>query len=128
MDNICYNCGSSEHTLKACPEPRSATLPHARCFICSELGHLTSACPRNERGVYPRGGGCRFCGANTHLARDCDRRRGDGSKGSTSEPVRAAVIRDAKRENSENINPPPSTSTKIKSNGSSTKKSKTVHF
>ncbi len=35
------------------------------------MGHLASSCQGNERGIYPRGGGCRFCGSKQHLARDC---------------------------------------------------------
>ncbi len=69
---ICYNCGSKEHTLKACREPRrEAALTFASCFICKQQGHISNQCPQNTRGIYPRGGGCRFCGSNKHLARDC---------------------------------------------------------
>lgn len=46
-------------------------LAFASCFICKETGHLASQCQKNEHGIYPRGGGCRFCGSNKHLARDC---------------------------------------------------------
>ncbi|RUP51153.1 hypothetical protein BC936DRAFT_149636 [Jimgerdemannia flammicorona] len=43
----------------------------AKCFICNTQGHLSSACPQNEKGLYPKGGSCRFCGKVDHLAKDC---------------------------------------------------------
>lgn len=71
MEYICYNCGSNDHTLSQCPNPRGQDLPFASCFICDQRGHLASGCERNENGIYPRGGGCRFCGSKFHLAKDC---------------------------------------------------------
>lgn len=41
------------------------------CFLCDAKGHLASACPKNERGVYPNGGCCHYCGSVRHLARNC---------------------------------------------------------
>ena len=29
-------------------------------FNCLQTGHLAKACPDNPRGLYPKGGGCRF--------------------------------------------------------------------
>nr|TKS04443.1 Actin-depolymerizing factor 7 [Populus alba] len=43
----------------------------ANCFICKERGHLSKDCPKNTRGIYPKGGCCKVCGGVTHLARDC---------------------------------------------------------
>ncbi|OLY77889.1 hypothetical protein AYI68_g8075 [Smittium mucronatum] len=67
---ICYHCGSDEHTTKSCPTP-GKTFPFATCFICNKTGHLSSKCPQNQKGVYPNGGSCKFCGSVSHLARDC---------------------------------------------------------
>ncbi|KAJ3054260.1 hypothetical protein HK097_002245 [Rhizophlyctis rosea] len=98
VEGICYRCGSLEHRLAQCKKktdsrnyhfcflvwldsprkdnqiPRNTTgnpLPFASCFICNQKGHLSSQCPENERGLYPNGGGCKFCGSVRHLARDC---------------------------------------------------------
>ncbi|KAI8579210.1 hypothetical protein K450DRAFT_243291 [Umbelopsis ramanniana AG] len=69
---ICYNCGSTEHSLKACKKPRNGTkLPFAKCYVCEGTGHLAGQCPKNEKGMYPNGGNCRFCGKVDHLAKDC---------------------------------------------------------
>lgn len=43
----------------------------ATCFVCKETGHLSGQCPKNEKGLYPNGGACRFCGKVDHLAKDC---------------------------------------------------------
>ena len=46
-------------------------LPFAKCFVCKKEGHLSSKCPENDKGLYPNGGGCRFCSQVDHLAKDC---------------------------------------------------------
>lgn len=76
MQLICYNCGSTEHALRACEKPKSkdGTLPFASCFICKEKGHISRDCPNNANGIYAKGGNCHVCGSKAHLARHCPER------------------------------------------------------
>ena len=85
--NICYKCGSIEHRIQLCPKiqpflkgksPKAkidfsklGELPFANCYICSKSGHLSSTCPLNTKGVYPKGGSCKECGSVFHYAIDC---------------------------------------------------------
>ncbi|CAG8488953.1 9176_t:CDS:2 [Ambispora gerdemannii] len=75
---LCYTCGSTEHTSKNCKEPifskdnKNIKYQYAKCFICGEQGHLSGKCAKNEKGLYPNGGSCRFCGKVDHFAKDCD--------------------------------------------------------
>ncbi len=73
----CYKCGSDEHTSRECKSKRKAgdAYAFATCFICKQTGHLAKACPDNPRGLYPKGGGCRFCGSVEHLKSDCPRKK-----------------------------------------------------
>jgi zinc finger CCHC domain-containing protein 9 len=66
-------CGSSQHTLSKCRKPadKANSLPFASCFVCKGTGHLVSACPQNDKGVYPNGGCCKLCSKTDHLARNC---------------------------------------------------------
>ncbi|RWS31826.1 zinc-finger protein-like protein [Leptotrombidium deliense] len=67
---VCYRCGSTEHKLSNCT--RSANkLNFARCFVCREIGHISRDCPKNTKGVYPKGGACKKCGSKDHLVKDC---------------------------------------------------------
>ncbi len=76
MQLICYNCGSTEHALRACEKPKSkdGTLPFASCFICKQKGHISRDCPSNANGIYAKGGSCHVCGSKAHLARNCPER------------------------------------------------------
>ena len=73
ISNSCYRCGSKEHALSKCPiplDPENPT-PLASCFVCNKAGHLSKDCPLNDKGLYPHGGGCKFCGSVRHLAQHC---------------------------------------------------------
>ncbi|KAJ1727250.1 hypothetical protein LPJ72_006024 [Coemansia sp. Benny D160-2] len=67
---MCYHCGSEDHTTKSCPRP-GKTFPFATCYVCKQRGHLASKCKSNDNGLYPNGGGCKYCGSKQHLMRDC---------------------------------------------------------
>ncbi|KAF9158956.1 hypothetical protein DFQ26_007086 [Actinomortierella ambigua] len=62
---MCYSCGSMEHTTATCKKLNKDgnKFKFATCFVCKGQGHLASACPKNEKGLYPQGGSCRFCEA-----------------------------------------------------------------
>lgn len=72
-NEICYKCGSPDHSLKECKLYRKGDkkLPHATCYICSNKGHLASACPSNVKGIYVNGGSCRTCGSTQHVSLSC---------------------------------------------------------
>jgi len=72
----CFKCGSLEHISKDCKSnlKRENAYRFAVCFICKQEGHLAKTCPDNPRGLYPKGGGCVFCGSVEHLKRDCPRK------------------------------------------------------
>ena len=71
-NNMCYNCGSTEHTLYKCNKPIDYNnLPFALCFKCKKRGHISANCPENENGIYIHGGSCFVCGAKDHLAKNC---------------------------------------------------------
>ncbi|KAG0254056.1 hypothetical protein BG011_006000 [Mortierella polycephala] len=70
---MCYSCGSLEHKTQDCKKlsKDGNKFKFATCFVCKEQGHLAGACPKNEKGMYPKGGSCRFCNKVDHLAKDC---------------------------------------------------------
>ncbi|KAJ1881847.1 hypothetical protein LPJ66_011247, partial [Kickxella alabastrina] len=67
---VCYRCGSGDHTTKDCKK-KGNSFSFATCFVCGGQGHLASACQKNEKGLYPNGGSCKYCGSTQHLVKDC---------------------------------------------------------
>ncbi|XP_050378268.1 uncharacterized protein LOC126795474 [Argentina anserina] len=54
----------------ACPSARTAhvrQLASVRCFVCNEMGHCATTCPKPKRTC------CFKCGQVGHMARDCTR-------------------------------------------------------
>ncbi|CAG2161661.1 unnamed protein product [Oppiella nova] len=43
----------------------------------SQNKHITRDCPRNTRGVYPKGGSCKACHSVNHLIKDCPQNQKD---------------------------------------------------
>mmetsp|Transcript_16313 Transcript_16313/g.43974 ORF Transcript_16313/g.43974 Transcript_16313/m.43974 type:complete len:226 (+) Transcript_16313:56-733(+) len=72
----CWNCGSTEHLSRDCPNPpneeaeanRPARKPARgqRCFNCGETGHIASECAHKNLG--PK---CYRCSQYGHIGRDC---------------------------------------------------------
>ena len=92
---ICYKCGSTEHTLAQCPKRKKdsdESLPFATCFICEKQGHLASACPENEHGIYINGGACKHCGSNQHRATDCPENSFNKKKNETKKEGRVEEV------------------------------------
>lgn len=92
---VCFNCGSPDHTLKSCTKARESrsSLKFANCFICKQQGHIARDCPENPNGLYPNGGCCHICLQKTHLVRDCPER--------TEEDKQMALLRKQKAEDDE---------------------------
>uniref|UniRef100_A0A1E1XBZ6 Putative e3 ubiquitin ligase n=1 Tax=Amblyomma aureolatum TaxID=187763 RepID=A0A1E1XBZ6_9ACAR len=91
---ICFKCGSTEHFSSACSVQTSKDneFPYAKCFICKQQGHLSRKCPRNEKGAFPKGGHCNFCGAVDHFKKECPEMERNKKNNSNEESEIAADI------------------------------------
>jgi len=104
--NICYNCGSKQHTFKDCPNPKKQgknAMRYATCFICNEIGHLSKDCPQNENGIYPYGGSCYFCGSKMHKKAECPNKKKGFQKPVASNQNGMQIESDAEDNSQENI-------------------------
>ena len=79
VEAVCYKCGATDHTAKRCRQRGATGFAFATCFVCGETGHLAGQCPKNDHGLYPYGGGCKFCGSVNHYARDCRPTQAEGT-------------------------------------------------
>lgn len=104
---ICFKCGSTEHFSSACTVQTSKDneFPYAKCFICKQQGHLSRKCPRNDKGVYPKGGHCNFCGAIDHFKKECPEMEKNKSKTSEESEVAADIVSFGQSADAENIVP-----------------------
>lgn len=104
---ICFKCGSTEHFSSACTVQTSKDneFPYAKCFICKQQGHLSRKCPRNDKGVYPKGGHCNFCGAIDHFKKECPEMEKNKSKTSDESEVAADIVSIGQSADAENIVP-----------------------
>uniref|UniRef100_L7M4N4 Putative e3 ubiquitin ligase n=1 Tax=Rhipicephalus pulchellus TaxID=72859 RepID=L7M4N4_RHIPC len=104
---ICFKCGSTEHFSSACTVQTSKDneFPYAKCFICKQQGHLSRKCPRNDKGVYPKGGHCNFCGAIDHFKKECPEMEKNKSKNSEESEVAADIVSIGQSADAENIVP-----------------------
>ncbi|KAH8039665.1 hypothetical protein HPB51_008258 [Rhipicephalus microplus] len=104
---ICFKCGSTEHFSSACTVQTSKDneFPYAKCFICKQQGHLSRKCPRNDKGVYPKGGHCNFCGAIDHFKKECPKMEKNKSKTSEESEIAADIVSVGQSADAENIVP-----------------------
>lgn len=104
---ICFKCGSTEHFSSACTVQTSKDneFPYAKCFICKQQGHLSRKCPRNDKGVYPKGGHCNFCGAIDHFKKECPEMEKNKSKTSEESEIAADIVSVGQSADAENIVP-----------------------
>lgn len=120
-DRNCFKCGSKDHSSKECQSKLKGADAYrfAKCFVCGQDGHLAKSCPDNPRGLYPKGGGCRFCGSVEHLKSECPRK--------SEKDARSAVC--VSVQNKRSIEDEGDLQTKKKSkSGDQAKKSKKVSF
>ncbi|XP_037563809.1 uncharacterized protein LOC119442840 [Dermacentor silvarum] len=104
---ICFKCGSTEHFSSACTVQTSKDneFPYAKCFICKQQGHLSRKCPRNDKGVYPKGGHCNFCGGIDHFKKECPEMEKNKSKTGEESEVAADIASIGLSADAENIVP-----------------------
>ena len=115
----CFKCGSFDHTSKECKSKLKGgdAFKFAVCFICNESGHLAKSCPDNPKGLYPKGGSCRFCGSVEHLKSECPRKTEKDDR----EEIKIGRIND-------NVELEPERIKSFKKTGKEMKKKKLVKF
>ncbi len=74
-------------------------MPYATCFICSQNGHISKACPKNAKGIYPNGGCCKICQSTFHLIKDCPEKNASKALGGE---ITLSKVEDFKKHDTEN--------------------------
>ena len=62
-DRLCGGCGSTEHSLRTCPQKNMSTI---QCYGCGQKGHIRADCPMASKGM-----GCLNCGRKNHETENC---------------------------------------------------------
>ncbi|XP_071840649.1 ATP-dependent RNA helicase vasa-like isoform X2 [Apostichopus japonicus] len=80
----CFNCGSTDHQKRDCPQGGGGGGGGGGCFTCGSTDHQKRDCPQGGGGGGGGGGACFNCGSTEHQKRDCPDGGGGGGGGGGS--------------------------------------------
>ncbi|KAK9381304.1 uncharacterized protein V2V93DRAFT_368876 [Kockiozyma suomiensis] len=68
----CYVCGEIGHMASACPKRTNDGNPTIICYNCKESGHISRDCPHPRQHIPDRSKvRCFTCGKTGHISTDC---------------------------------------------------------